>query len=339
MRAVGHPRRVPDVTSESNLLREYEALIGTAGFRLHEDRLVVRVSGEDRSAFIHGMCSNDIIGLKAGAAVEALILTEHAHVITSFYALARPDDLLLETSRQRWPQARAHLEKLIVADDVEIEELDTTAVIAILGPKSAQATSYAADESVLTMEPWRHVTIGAVTVANLPRFGSPGFAIFADRARAATILVRLGSPASGAIEVSEDAIDTVRIEHGIARIGVDTNDKTIALEARLQPAISFAKGCYVGQETIERATARGGLKKRLFGLRLEDGQLPALNACVMLDGTEVGRVSSAALSPRLGAIALATLHHSAWPAGTIVKIAGPSHERVATVSDLPFSTS
>ena len=62
-------------------------------------------------------------------------------------------------------------------------------------------------------------------------------------------------------------LETIRIENGVARVGVDTTDKTIALEARLNRAISFNKGCYLGQETIERATARGGLKKRMFGLK------------------------------------------------------------------------
>jgi len=74
--------------------------------------------------------------------------------------------------------------------------------------------------------------------------------------------------------VSIEAAEILRVESGAARVGVDTNDKTIALEARMEPAISFSKGCYIGQETIERATARGALKRRLVGLRIDGARVP-----------------------------------------------------------------
>ena len=120
-------------------------------------------------------------------------------------------------------------------------------------------------------------------------------------------------------EVSIDAAEIVRVESGTARVGVDTNDKTIALEARMEPAISFSKGCYIGQETVERATARGALKRRLMGLRIDGARVPAADARVMLAGKEVGHLTSPLRSPRLGVIALAVLHHSAWAPGTAVR--------------------
>jgi tRNA-modifying protein YgfZ len=130
-------------------------------------------------------------------------------------------------------------------------------------------------------------------------------------------------------------LDMVRVEHGIARAGVDTSEKTIALEARLERAISFNKGCYLGQETIERATARGGLKKRMFGLKFNGAPAAERGASLSLDGKEVGVVTSAVHSPRFGAIGLAILHHSAWEQGTELKIGA---DGVAIVNDLPFGT-
>jgi hypothetical protein len=133
-------------------------------------------------------------------------------------------------------------------------------------------------------------------------------------------------------------LEALRIENGIARIGVDTSDKTIALEARLDRAISLNKGCYLGQETIERATARGGLKKRMFGIKF-NGPAPSTGAVLNLAGKEVGRVSSAIGSPRLGAIGLAILHHSAWQPGTELKVGGSGtadETGTAFVADLPF---
>ena len=118
---------------------------------------------------------------------------------------------------------------------------------------------------------------------------------------------------------------------------MDTSDKTIALEARLDRAISLNKGCYLGQETIERATARGGLKKRMFGIKF-NGPVSA-GAILTLGGNTVGRVSSATRSPRLGAIGLAILHHSAWQPGTELKVGetGTAVETgTAIVADLPF---
>ena len=139
-------------------------------------------------------------------------------------------------------------------------------------------------------------------------------------------------------EVSIDAAEIVRVESGAARVGVDTNDKTIALEARMEPAISFSKGCYIGQETIERATARGALKRRLMGLKIDGARVPAADARVMLAGKDVGHLTSPLRSPRLGVLGLAVLHHSAWAPGTAVTIDDADGEIAAAVSELPFAS-
>jgi folate-binding protein YgfZ len=134
--------------------------------------------------------------------------------------------------------------------------------------------------------------------------------------------------------IDSSLLEVIRIENGVARVGVDTTDKTIALEARLNRAISFNKGCYLGQETIERATARGGLKKRMFGLKFNDMDFPTAGAVLTLDGKEVGRVTSAVRSPHFGAIGLAILHHNAWTPGTKLKV---GEGGAAIVSELPFA--
>jgi folate-binding Fe-S cluster repair protein YgfZ len=110
----------------------------------------------------------------------------------------------------------------------------------------------------------------------------------------------------------------------------------LALEARLEPAISFNKGCYVGQETIERATAHGALKRRLFGIRILGDRIPLPGAPIQLAGKEVGRLSSVASAPA-GIIGLTILHHSAWAAGTRVAIVGEHGTIDGLVCDLPFA--
>ena len=219
-----------------------------------------------------------------------------------------------------------------------MEESDETVVIDIEGPKSPEVARRVASD---TPEPWRYIRNSDVMLGNVPRIGIPAFTILAPKALSRSVAgedARGATPRAGegAVEVSAGAIDTIRIENGIAKVGVDTGEKTIALEARLNGAISFSKGCYLGQETIERTTARGGLKKRLFGLRFDGSRVAEIGAAVLLDGKEVGHVSSAALSPRMGAIGLAILHHSAWTPGARLEIRDQSGNFGAVVSDLPF---
>jgi len=125
---------------------DYRALTETAGVRLCAERLVIRMSGGDRASFLHGMCSNDINGLKPGYLVPALFLTERAHLIGEANVWAVADALLLEMDRALWPAVRAQLERFLVADDVELEE-DGDAfdyrIIQIDGPRSVAAVAAA----------------------------------------------------------------------------------------------------------------------------------------------------------------------------------------------------
>ena len=317
---------------------DYCALTASVGYRLLEDRLLVRMVGDDRVPFLHGMCSNDIANLKPGTVAPALLMTEHAHVLADLYVWAKDDALLLETDRGLWPRARAQLEKFLVADDVEMEELTGMAVLDIEGPTAGQAVGAVGGEKVGALAPWHYIEGGDISTANIPRFGRPAFTVLIEASRVAQFIADLtrAAAAPGIRPVSRAALETIRIENGIARVGVDTGEKTIALEARLQPAISFNKGCYVGQETVERASARGTLKKRMVGLRVDAARLPEVDAAVFLEGKEVGRVTSATISPRLGVLGLAILHHSAWAVGTGVTIKDSIGELKAVVSELPF---
>jgi folate-binding protein YgfZ len=336
----------------------YGALKTGAGVRLCSERTIIRMSGDDRASFLHGMCSNDIKGLKPGGLIAALFLTERAHLIAEAVVWATADALLLEMERSQWPAVRAHLERFLVADDVEMEESVAGArygsviqrVIQIDGPRASEAVAAAFGEPAALTGAWRSGEVdGGALVAQVTRWGKPAFTILISDASASETVARL-IKAAGAnqfgqagevgqvIEVSLEAAEIVRVESGIARVGVDTNDKTIALEARMEPAISFSKGCYIGQETIERATARGALKRRLMGLQLDASRVPDADARVMLAGKEVGHLTSPVCSPQLGVIGLGILHHSAWAPGTAVTIHDTDGELAALVSELPFAS-
>jgi folate-binding protein YgfZ len=302
----------------------------TAGVITLDARILVRVTGDDRASFFHGMCSADVKGARAGTILPALFLTEHAHVIADAFIWVTADALLLDLDADAWTRTRAHLEKLLVADDVEIEDAADLAVIDVEGPAALDATG------APSLAPWTFIEATGSLIGNLPRYGGPAATVLARRESTDSTIAAILAKAPHASRIDSSILETIRIENGVARVGVDTTDKTIALEARLNRAISFSKGCYLGQETIERATARGGLKKRMFGLKFSNAEVPGAGAILTLDGKEVGRVSSAVRSPRFGAIGLAILHHSAWTPGAELKV---GEGGIAIVSELPFAQS
>jgi folate-binding protein YgfZ len=302
----------------------------TAGVLILDARIVVRVTGDDRASFLHGMCTADVNGAQPGAILPALFLTEHAHVIADAFIWVTRDTLLLDIDAEAWTRTHAHLEKLLVADDVEFEEAADLTIIDVEGPDALDATGAS------QLAEWSFKVIGESLVGNLPRNGGPVASVIARLGSIESTIGAILAKVPGARRIDSSMLETIRVENGVALVGVDTNDKTIALEARLNRAISFNKGCYLGQETIERATARGGLKKRMFGLKFSTADVPAAGSVLSLDGKEVGRVTSAVLSQRFGAIGLAILHHSAWTPGTELKV---DEGGVAIVSELPFAQS
>lgn len=319
--------------SAASIMADYQAIKTGAGCRRLESRLLVRVTGDDRVSFLHGMCTAGIKGMTAGQVAPALFVTERAHLIADFFAYVLSDAFLLEIEGTEWPSVRAHLEKFLVADDVEFEELTQFVVIDVEGP---QAPAILASTIGAAPELWR--IDQARMVASVPRFGLPALTILAQ-SEAAGGLLESFETAGVRVPINAEALEIMRIEKGIARVGVDTSDKTLALEARLEPAISLRKGCYIGQETLERATARGGIKKRLSGLRIAEGPPIGSGAAITLDEKPVGILSSVAQSPQFGTIGLAILHHSAWDEGARVEI----HDRTgiveAVVTGLPFKNS
>jgi folate-binding protein YgfZ len=304
----------------NSLDQQYSALTEAAGIARLDDRIVVRVTGDDRVSFMHGMCTQDIEQLQPGMVAPALLLTEHAHVVADFFIYAEDDALLLEIERTAWARARNHLEKFLVADDVEFEEDGNLVAIDVEGPRAEAVVQSALGNGIEMPKKWRYVFADSTRIALIPRFGQPAYTFLEDIPKAASRIESLLHVEAGAKLVERSALDLLRLENGLARVGTDTGEKTLALEARLERAISFDKGCYIGQETVERATARGGIKKRLCGIKIDGEELPPAQSSVLFEGKEVGHLTSVLRSPRLGMIGLGILHHSAWGSGTILTI-------------------
>lgn len=299
-------------------------------------RRLIAATGDDRVAFLQGMLSNDVNGLAAGAGVYAAALDQTGKVATDLRVYAEADRLLLDVVAWRAALLRERLERYLVADDVELAAPDgEVPLVQLEGPLSAAVAREALGLAALPEAPLAH---RATTVA-----GAPGRVVRASEVEREGILI-CGAPAAlaplldacreaGGTWAGLQALDTLRIEAGVAWPGRDMDETTLIMETGREAAVHFRKGCYLGQEVVERIAARGHVNRRLRGLLLSSTALPPPRTPVVADGREAGYVTSATRSPLLGrAIALAYIHRKHWEPGERVRVGDAD----AVVAALPF---
>jgi folate-binding protein YgfZ len=271
---------------------------------------LVWVEGPDAAGFLQGLLSNEVAGLPTGGATRALLLDAKGRVQADLRVRRdAADAFTLVLDPAAGPLVAELLDRYHFSEDLELigpEEADTLTL-----PSASAAVAAGADVVVPSILP------GAVEAV----VDDPGAAIAA-----------LGLP-----EAPADALETARVAAGAARVGVDTGPSTLVQEAGLESvAVSFEKGCYLGQETVARARYRGRVNRRLRGLRLAAGP-PAPGGRVLLDGREVGRMTSAAEVPGVGPAGLAILRREAEEGATVeVEPGGGGPPVDARVVELPF---
>jgi len=331
-RGVLLPRRFGrDATAEYAALREGAALLDL-GFRT-----VVVARGEDRAAFLHGMLTNGVANLAPGAGCPALLLTIQGRVTADLRVSAVEDALLLDVDvRARGALVEA-LEKLIIADDVELgEPAEPLALIGLDGPLAERLL---AETPAAGLAPHAHAVIDVAGVPVRAQRASevrgPGFVLHVPAARAPGVWDAL--VARGARPCGMEALEGRRIEVGVPRIGIDMDGSTLALEVPVEEAISATKGCYLGQEVVARGTARGHVNRRLVGFRLEGPEPPA-GAPLVRDGKEVGRLTSVGRAFGAGGLAaLGFVRRESWDLGTELGVRHGHAVTVARVAPLPFA--
>jgi folate-binding protein YgfZ len=328
----------PTVASFGDPAAEYTALRERAGVVDWAWWGLLRVTGSDRVPFLQGMLSNDVKALAAGDGCTALLLSEQGRAVADLVVLATDDAILLAGHAASLAGARAALERFIVADDVEIvDESGTTRALAVLGPQASEVLGRTGLATPTT--PYGHVQTEIddvpVDVVRVPTPGAGGFACFAPAPAASRLWARVVD-AGGATPVGYAAYDVLRIESGVPWHGRDVTAETLALEAPYDVAISFRKGCYLGQEVMERVTARGHVNRKLVGLVLAGDALPPAQAHVFAGDRDVGWVTSAAWSWRLGhPVALAYVRREHLEPGTTLAV-GDDPKIVATVRAWPL---
>jgi folate-binding protein YgfZ len=289
----------------------WNALDAGAGLLDGSWRRFFTAIGEERLDFLHGQTSNDLRSLRAGQGCATLVLTAQGRPLGVAAIYEDGERTWIATTLQHADALRAALSRFLVADDCDFEGNVDAACIVIAGPRAAEVLAAAGAADAASLASWG-VAAAAIRGQPVMLFSRgdlrvPCFDILASDAegRASDGAVVKGAlEAAGAVPCGVDAFEIVRVESGTARYGVDVDDKRIAMEARLEWAIHFAKGCYVGQEVVERAVSRGRINHEL-GLLAVSGAV-AVGAHVE-GGAEGDVVTSVVTSPRLGRIALAYL--------------------------------
>jgi folate-binding protein YgfZ len=318
----GERRGRPVAASYGDGAGEHAALRESAGLVDLPTRGVLEVSGPVRTKFLHGMLSNDVAGRAPGQGCRAAFLSARGSVLALVRALVEKDAVVLETDFDRVAPLQNALEHYRVAAPVRFAA-PPASVLALVGPE-AEAVLRRAGAGPVPGEAESHAVaaIGGSTVrfARAGDLPGGGFALHAPTDGALAAFEALLS--AGARPAGLDALDVRRVETIRPWWGDDVTEENLLHETGLlAECASFTKGCYVGQEIVARLEARGAnVNKALRGLRLKAPARPG--ALVEVGARDVGRVTTAAVSPRLGPIALAYVHRDHFAAGTSVEVGG-----------------
>jgi hypothetical protein len=277
---------------------------------------VLRATGKDAKDYLHRMTTQDVNALPPGGSTYAAVLNAKGRLLADVHLLVEPDGVLLLMDPRGVAEARPHLEKFVIMDDVTFEDASPSVrVVPVLGLESAARLG----ERARSLR----------RVSNLRR-GVPALDLLVPPPEAE--LLRAALVRDGAADLDASDLEALRILGGQARFGVDMDASRLPMEAGLtRAAISFTKGCYTGQEVVLRATARGHLQRGLVQLALPPGAGPG--TALSAGGQEVGTVTSAAGTPE-GWIGLGYLRRAHWKEGERVSTpAGDAVVRKVLVED------
>jgi folate-binding protein YgfZ len=305
----------------------YRALIDGCGLVDRSARGKLALTGPEAKTFLQGQVTNDIERLEPGQGCYAAFLTHKGKMLGDMRVLDTGDELLLDTERETLQGLFNMIRRYKLGSDVELHKRTLEmGLLSLIGP-DARRVAHARSLGDAEHDNAHAEIDGRRVLLVTTDAGVDMFCDAADTAAVAAALV-----AAGAVPAGEDAAEIVRVERGRPRYGIELTDNVIPQEAGLnERAVSFTKGCYVGQETVARLFYRGKPNRHLRGLRLSD---PASTGdALRLGEKEVGRVATAVVSPEHGPIALAIVRREASPGDTV---SVGENGVTADVVELPF---
>ena len=315
---------------------EFAALRSACGLSELSWRRFFLVSGRDRGRWLNGMISNNVRDLPAGHGVYAFVLNPQGHILGDLYAYNRGDDFVLQIEAAQAEKLYPQLKRFIIMDQVEFKPAEQFTALGLQGPK-AEEVLRAAGFEFPGLQPLQaaEVTSGAwpVTLVRGDHPLSASYELWSTAENARQLweaLLKAGATPAGA-----EALELARIAAGIPRYGQDIRERDLPQETGQTRALSFTKGCYIGQEIVERIRARGRLHRAFAGFRVVEGPLPAPGCKVQAGGKEVGEITSAAVLPaNNGALpaALGYVRTEAGGPGANVEVGSAR----AVIETLPF---
>jgi folate-binding protein YgfZ len=323
------PRRyVSHMTSAVSLSSEYGTVTSACGLFDRSERGKLALTGTEAKSFLQGQVTNDVESLTPGTGCYAAFLTPKGKMLGDVRILDIGDELLLDTERVALQELFNMIRRFSIGYDVQLHKRTLEqGLLSLVGPE-ALATAGLEQLAAAPEHTHARAELGGVAVRAIRT--DVGVDLLCDAER--STVLRSALEGVGVPPVDEPVVECLRVEHGRPRYGIDLDDTVIPQEAGLnERAVSFSKGCYVGQETVARLNYRGKPNRHLRGLRLS-GRAQS-GEPLRLGDREVGHLGSVAESPRFGWIALALVRREA-PVGSTVTVGdGLSAE----VVDLPFS--
>jgi tRNA-modifying protein YgfZ len=317
---------------------EYRSIRRHAGLFRPPAVAQVEITGSQRAEFLNRLCTNKLDQIQPGEGRETFLADSNGRILFHVYVYAGPASLVLHTAAGLGQNLCSHLDYYVIREDVQLHDRSSQwGELILLGPHSADIAQSATSATIPGGD--EYISTFSVEFQGRPlmvrRFQEVGLTAFHFAGEAAGMGSLWQSlRQAGAAACGMTALETVRIEQGFPVIGLDITEKTLPQEVgRNAQAISFTKGCYLGQEIVARIDSRDAVKKVLCGVRFQAADVPASGGELTRGGQTAGQITSAAYSPGFGAsVALAYIRRPFHEPGTILdSIWGP-----ATIVDLPM---
>ncbi len=332
-------REIPDHYGDP--IAEHRAVRERAGVADLSARGLVRVTGPDRAKYLHSILTNDILALVPGQGCYAALLDVKGHLQADMRLFVLDDAVLIDLDPMLTASLIPALKRYIVIYKVKLEELSHERLhLAMWGPKSGDWLTALFGRTLPTLPDYHLVTWEwqgtPIQVIHWSETGEKGVHLLVPSAIGAafwTALLECGR-SIGAMPVGIRAVESLRIEAGVPRFGAELDGTRFPAEAGIEQAVSYTKGCYLGQETTMRIKTQGSVNRKLVGLLLDGSRLPETGSALFADGQKVGVVTSAVDSPTLKRkIALGYAQKGFFSPGAVLTLEDQSR---ATITELPF---
>ena len=332
-----------DNETGDSLRAEYTAVRdGGAGLLDLSSRRGILVSGSEAVMFLNGLITNDMKTLGKNSWMPAVFPNVQGRLLAAVRVIHRDDGFLIDTESATHQTVVNLLQRFTLAGDFQVTDLTSrTVLLSVQGKSAAKVVGATFDDPAMDVEREKVINVKfngdkEVTLIRTTHTAEDGFDLFVEVDHAEEL--RQALTKSGAMPISNEVMETLRIEAGIPRYGIDMDDTTVVTETNLDDAVSFTKGCYVGQEIIVRIKHRGHVAKKLTGVNFEHAAPLEKGAKILSDdGKEIGRVTSSTFSPQLDrSIALGYVKYDFRAPHTNVRIVASDGEIAAKVAELPF---